>query len=576
MGVQIVALSEQLFSNTRPLLLTLWGGVACVLLIGCLNIANLLLVRASSRRQEISIRAALGASRARLIAMLLTESVLLGLAGGMGGLAFAYVLVPLLLRLVPESSSLPRLDQVGLDADVFLFTLLLSVATAIFFGLMPAIGASRLNLHETFKESGRTGTAGRGIGRLRGALVVIEVALCLILLVGAGLSIRSFRQLTEAELGYRSSGLLTFQVNIPAYKYQPGLPRVRLYQELTSHLSAMPGVQSVGLAHVFPGTAPNDIEIEGQPVYDVSQVPKAAYRVINAAYFPTLELPLKAGRFFNEQDTDKSLPVTVISDSMARQFWPGQDPIGKRIRRGRAEGAPWLSIVGIVGDVRQRTAIEGSPEFYLPFTQLPPWYAMTFLVRTSIDPFSIAPAIRSDLARFDPDLPLEHMTTMATILDEEIWRPRFSMVLSAIFGSVSLFLAAAGVYGVLSFLVTARTREMGIRIALGATHGDVKKLVIGYGLRLGMAGLGTGAVILFCLAHLLQHFLYGFQPANAAARTGARPDVQVGALLYGVEITDPAIFATVFCLLLTVTVLACYIPARRATRDGTLNALRSD
>ena len=550
--VWVVPELHQLVSGVRPALLILLGAVGCVLLIACANVGNLLLSRGAARQREMTLRGALGASRWRMIRQLLTESIMLAIAGGALGVALAVWGIRPLVRLVPED--VPRITDIHLNAPVLLFTAALSVLTGVLFGLAPAMRLSRARFLESLKESGRGALGGLYSSRLRGVLVVCDVALAAILLVGAGLLIKSFLRLERVDPGYDPHRVLTFKVDLPDSTYTKER-QVAFYQEALARLNQLPGVRSASAVLPLPldgDEIDTTVEIEGQPV-DRANPLRTNYSWVEPNYFGTVGIRLREGRDFNDRDNLATTPVVIVNETIAKRYFPGQDPIGKRISPQIGNGyptPPMREIVGVVGDVKQTdlTAQPG-PQVYVPRSQSP-FVGMIFVVRTEVAPLSVLSAARKEISEIDKDLPVYGVKTLDQYFAQSIGQPHFFTTLLGIFASLALLLAAVGLYGVISYSAVQRTHEIGVRMALGANKGDVLKLVVGQGFKLTLLGVAIGVAGALALTRLLSALLYDVQP------------------------TDPATFFTVSLALMCVALLACYIPARRAARVDPMVALR--
>jgi predicted permease len=554
----IVPLLEQVVGNVRRSLWVLLGAVGFVLLIACANVANLMLARAVARQQEIAVRTAMGATRWHILRQLLTESLLLSLSGGALGIFIC--LFSMRWIHVLGIKSIPRLQGVGIDGRVLLFTLLLSVCSAVLFGLVPAWRVSRLDVNSTLKDTirgsaGASAVWGRG-NNFRRLLVVSELALCVVLLIGAGLLIRSFTRLQNVSPGFNPQGVLTFDLTMTGQRYDDKKAVLNTYRQLWDRLEHSPGaiaaggVTSMPLSEAFAWTP---ITVEGRMPLPGEKFLNADERLVGGHYFEAMEIPLRRGRFFSEQD-DMTKPIAVIVDEyMADQLWPGQDPIGKRIHIVQLESKdPWQTVVGVVGRVKQ-DSLDSNPRiaFYLAHTQFPT-RAMTVAFRGRTDPAAMLAASKKELRNLDPDLPMYSVRTMEQRVNESLAQRRFSMLLLGVFASVALALATIGIYGVMAYLVNQGTRELGIRIALGASPRNILTLVVRQGMVLAFAGVMLGLAAAFLLTRLIR------------------------SLLFGVEAFDPITFAGTSFLLAIVTLLACYIPAQRAARIDPLISLRCD
>jgi predicted permease len=552
----IVPLLEQVVGNVRLALLVLLGSVGLVLLIACSNVANLLLSRAVARQQEVAVRTALGASRWRITRQLLTESVLLGLGGGTLGILIC--LWSLRWIHVLGTKSIPRLQDVGVDSRVLLFTVLLSVGSGILFGLAPALRVSRLDLNSTLKDASR-GSAGTSAvwghgNNVRRLLVVSELALSVVLLIGAGLLIRSFARLRNVSPGFNAQNVLTFDLTMTGKKYGDKQAILNTYRQLWDRLEHVPGVNASGGVTSLPlsqAYAWTPITVEARTPLPGEKFLNADERVVGGHYFAAMGIPLRRGRFFNEQDDVSKPRVVLVDEYMAEQVWPGQDPVGKRIHIVELKSDdPWQTVVGVVGRVKQDT-LDSDPRiaFYLPQTQYPT-RAMTVALRSGNDLSGVLSAVKKELRKLDGDLPMYYVRTMQQRVDESLARRRFSMLLLAVFASVALALATIGIYGVMAYFVNQGRREIGIRMALGATQRNILSLVVRQGMALALCGIAIGLAGAVLLTRLIR------------------------SLLFGVRATDPVTFVGIALLLGLVALLASYIPARRAARVDPLVALR--
>jgi putative ABC transport system permease protein len=554
-GVKVVSFQEQMVGNVRPMLVVLLGAVGFVLLIACANVANLLLARATARQREMAIRGALGASRSRVVRLLLTESVLLAIVGGALGLLLAIWSLDLLVSLKP--ANLPRLAEINVNRTVFLFTAAVSVLTGVLFGLAPAWQVSKSDLNEGLKESGRGSDAPRQ-HRLRALLVVSEVALSLVLLIGAGLMIRSFSRLLAVDPGFKPDHVLTAFVSLPIPKYWKHEDQVVFYDRLVERLRNVPGVSAASVVTDLPlyGGSSTGFDVEGRPPASEGQRAMADYRIISPDYFAAMGMRLIKGRPFSSHDTEAVPGVVIINETLAARFFAGEDPIGKRLDMS---GAPkdLREIVGVVADVRNYGVdADVKPEAYVPLLQSSPSYlagvtsALIIVLRSTIEPAALGQTIREQVQALDKDEPVSEVKTMELYLAESMSQRRFNMLLLGVFAGLALVLAAVGIYGVIAYTVTQRTHEMGIRIALGARAGDILRLIFSNAMATTITGIVIGLGAAFGLTRLLQ------------------------SLLYQVTATDPVVFATIPLLLLAVAVLATYFPARRAMKVDPITALR--
>ncbi len=555
-GIQLTALHNQFVSaGLRRALLVVFTAVGFVLLIACFNVANLLLARAGARSQELSIRAALGASRLRLARQMLTESVLLGVVGGGLGVLLALWGVELLVKFSP--ASMPHLDKISIDGRVLGFNLLLSILTGIVFGLAPTWKVSRVDINQALKEGGRGTGDLLSRNRLRKALVISQVAVSLLLLIGAGLALKSFFRLQQVNPGFDASQVLTASISLPSSKYPEGQQVVNFFHQVIERIESLPGVEAVGGVNYSPLSSNNmsaAFTIENHPVED-GQEPLAMFRAVTPGYFQALRIPLKQGRLFNEQDRRGRPGVLLINETMARRYWPDENPLGQRLTLSVSldddEPKAW-EIVGVMGDVKH-SAIDAppQPEMWIPEDQQA-WRGLTLAVRSTTNPQTLAAAIRQEVQAVNPDQPVGTIQPMEKLVSDSTAQSRFYAFLLAIFASLALVLASLGIYGVMAYTVNQRTKEIGIRLALGARGGDVLGLVVGQGMRLALAGLALGVAGAMVLTRLMS------------------------SLLYEVSATDPLIFIFTSLLFTCVALAACFIPARRAAKTDPLAALRNE
>jgi putative ABC transport system permease protein len=550
-GARVIPLREDLVGNIRLALLVLFSAVGFVLLIACANVANLMLARGANRRKEMAVRVALGAGRARLVRQLLTESVLLAVTGGLLGLLLAVWGSKMLVKL----GSLPNAGEIGIDTWALGFTLLVSFAAGIIIGIVPALQFTRTNISETLKQgAGRTG--GSPIKQhTRKALVISEVALSLVLLIGAGLMIRSFWKLQNVNPGFDTSNALTMSVVLTPSRYSEPHQMLAFFDRALEQIRAVPGVVSVGTTTTIPlagGGSTQPFTVEGRPAGTIAEQPMAQTRYISPDYFRAIGIPLRQGRFFSDYDRDKSVPVVIISEAMARRFWPGENPIGKRLTPSFHSEQGAREIVGIVGDVKSSgLEVDSAAMMYLPFRQSPRPF-LSFVVRTASNPESLIQPVSRAIYSIDKDQALTDVQTLDQVLVASLSGRRFNMTLLLTFAGVALLLAAVGVYGVMNYTVTLRRRELGIRMALGAKATDVLRLVLRQGLTLTLIGVGAGLISAYALTRLM------------------------ATLLYGVTATDYLTFITVPAVLIAVGLLASYVPARRATKVNPTIALRTE
>ena len=542
-------LQEKVVGDSRPTLLMLSGAVGFVLLIACLNVANLLLARGTERAKEVAIRTALGASRFRIIRQLLTESLLLAFMAGTLGLLLAGWANKGIIALFTQKSALPRMEQTSLDGWVLCFTLVLALVSAIVSGLMPALQASKIDLHETLKETGRGGMVGVRSRRLRNFLIVAETSLALVLLVGAGLMLRSFSRLLQVNPGFKAERLFTARLPIPQYRVNNPKQQQAYYQEILRRIQSMPGVHSAGLVTVLPlsgGEA--TLTIISHKDNGEEEERTFPFRAVSADYFKTMGIPIVTGRAFFDTDTADAPGVVIVSEILARQLWPGENPIGKPLRLTRQ-----LSVVGVVGNIRH-TKLSAPPqaELYLPYLQFLGTPNSNLVVRAEADPLDLAPAIRKNIRDAQPDQPIVDIRSMEDVVYDSIAQPRFYTLLLSMFGVLALFLAAAGVYGVISYTVSQCRHEIGIRMALGAQSRDILMKFMTQGALYVLIGIAVGL-------------------AGALATTRV-----ISTMLFEVKQTDPETYLLVSLILLASALLGIYLPARRATRADPLSALRDE
>jgi putative ABC transport system permease protein len=550
----LVPLRDHLVGDIRPALLVLFGAVGLVLLIACANFANLLLARTSTRRQELTVRAALGANRAQLIRQVLMESVLLALLGGAAGLLLGSWGIDALLALRPED--LPRVENVHLDGFVLAFTFLLALATGVLFGVLPAWEATRLQIGGVLSAGGRSVTGGRSV--FRSFLVVAELALALALLIGAGLLGRAFSRLTSVAPGFNVDHVLTMRVELPEARYRAVAPQTHFRDQVLENMNALPGAQAAMISELPLGgnAISHNFLIEGRPPLAKGDEPELYNRSVAGDYFKVLGIPLLRGRTLDRDDRAGVPAVGVINEAMANTYFPQADPIGARIRWARSEGVDWITIVGVVGNVRHfGLAAPEEPAIYTPYAQsAQEWKRWSEIVvkTTGASSPELVRQLKAAIWKADPLIPVTEIRPMTKVLAVSLAEQRFNTLLLAIFAGVALLLAGVGLYGVLAFLVTQRTREIGIRVALGAQARDVMRLVLRQGMTLSFAGVAVGVALSLAGTRVLAGLLYGISP------------------------TDPATFATLAILLVFVALLACVVPARRAMRVDPIIALRHE
>jgi predicted permease len=558
-NITVTPLQEKVVGTVRPALLMLQGAVLLVLLIACGNVAHLQLVRSAARSRELAVRSALGASPARIVQQLLTESAVLALAGGFFGLWLGYGGVRLLLFLAPPD--IPRVETIAMDARVFGFMLVLTIVAAMVFALVPALKSSSLDLNDSLKEAGRASMDGATKSRLRNLIVASEFALALILLVGAGLVIRSFFHLLAVNPGFNPRNVVAAVISVSGSREADPHQRAAFFQELTAKVRSLPGVDSASMINHLP--LHGDLwgfpfQIQGRPPALPGEKPVGAFRVVLPGYFHTMQIPILKGRDFTAGDVMDTQHVVIINDFMARHHWPGQDSIGQRITTGGGANPDWSTIIGVVADSKQSNwAGKIREEMYFPFLQSPLLEAlnshmayMTLVVRTDSDPSAFVPSIRQAVRSIDKNIPVSDVITMEGAIGEQVAQPGFYALLLAIFSCIALVLGAVGVYGVMSYSVARRTHEIGIRMALGAERADVFRMVVVQGMSMAAIGGAVGLLGSFGLMRFLRTVLFGVQP------------------------TDPFTFAAAAVVLAAVALAACYVPARRATRLDPMTALR--
>jgi putative ABC transport system permease protein len=549
----IEPLKQSIVGDSQLALSVLLGAVLFVLLIASVNVANLLLARAAEREKEMAVRVALGASRSRLIRQALTESCLLALLGGGLGWLLASNGLDLIVALTP--GNLPRLDEVNLDLRVLGFTTLITLLSGLLFGLAPALQATKVDLLTALKEGGRNLSEGFGRRRLRNMLVVSQVALALVLLVGAGLMVRSFLQLQRVDPGFKPDRVLTAMIVLPRNGYGEASRVAQFHQQLLERVKSLPGVQAASVSMSLPPNLlmmTNPFTVEGQTPAPGESLPLAEHLLISPDFFRTLGIRLKAGRPFTDADGQDAPQVIIINDTMARRYFSGQDPIGRRIQTGDYDPSDSGAIVvGVVDDVKYSGLNEApNPTIYTPFMKSLWWRSMYLAVRTDADPMVLVPSVRDEIWAIDRNLPVTRIKSMDQLMAESVTEPRAYTLLLGLFAAVALMLAAIGIYGVMSYMVAQRTHEIGIRMALGAERRSVLKLVVGQGMKLALVGVAAGLAGAFALTWVMK------------------------SLLFGVSATDPATFAAIPLVLAIVALLACYLPARRATKVDPLVALR--
>jgi putative ABC transport system permease protein len=558
--VQVTSLDEKVVGTVRPALLMLLGAVGFVLLIACVNVAHMLLARAGMRRKEIAIRAAIGASSQRLLRQMLTESTVLAVLGGLAGLLVASWGMRFLAALAP--ADIPGIEYIALDGRVLVFAVVIALITGLLFGMAPAMQASRVDLNESLKESGRGTTEGIHRNRARSLLVISEFAMALILLVGAGLMIRSFVKLMQIDPGFESHHLLAAVVSVTGTKEADPSRRAAFFQQAVENVKALPGIESASAINHLPLDGDEwglPFAIEGRPLPRPDNPPGAVYRVTLPKYFQTMGIPLLTGRDFEPSDKMDSPRVVIINQQFAHLYWPGEDALGKQLSIYDPKNLEWCSVVGIVKNTKQSDwAAIPQPEMYFPYLQTKDylqspssWVAyLTLVVRSRKDPLDSVSAIQSAIWSLDKNVPISNIESMDSVISRSVAQPRLYLMLLNVFAGIALILAAVGIYGVMSFSVVRRTHEIGVRLALGARQADVLKLVVAQGMVLATAGLAIGVMGAYAVTRFLSGLLYQVQP------------------------TDPATFVSVSLVLMAVALLACLVPARRAMKVDPMVALR--
>ena len=557
-SAEVIPLRDQVVGNIGATLWTLTGAVAFVLLIACANVANLLLARAGTREREIAIRSSLGAKPARIVRQMLTESVLLALIGGGLGLALASWSTSAIVKFAP--ADIPRLDEISLDWHVLLFTLLVSMITGVLFGLAPALASIRPDLNSVLRAGGRGSSNSLRSSRMRDLLVIFEIAACVVLLTAAGLLIRSFARLQQVDPGFRSDHVLTMELSLPKDLY-PGLKVASFYKQLLDRVERLPGVQSAGICRYLPMSGPDvslNFHIEGQPLLAVADQPRAKFRAASGGYFQALGIRLIRGRVFTESDTETTPKVVLINEATAQRYFAGQDPVGRRILSGNDDNI-WTTIIGVVANVKHAGLdVETSPETYYDYRQIPAdainfaEAVMYLVIRTGSDPAAMTAAVRNEARAVDPGQPVFNIHTMDQVVEASTSQPRFRTLLLGIFAGLALVLAATGLYGVMSYSVSQRVNEMGIRVALGASPAQIWSLVAGRALGMVLVGVGIGLVVA-CLTTWT-----------------------ISRLLFGIRAVDVLTFAATCLLTISVALVACCVPALRATRVSPAIALRAE
>ncbi|MGZ4890507.1 MAG: ABC transporter permease, partial [Candidatus Angelobacter sp.] len=549
----VTDLQDSVVANIRGMLLMLSGAVGVVLLIACANVASLLLSRALSRRKEIAVRAALGAQRSALIRQLLTESVLLAFIGGLLGLGLSWAATKYFATL--GNNNLPQGMPITMDARVLLFVLAISILTGILFGIFPALQLSGTNVNQTLRDEGRGSTGGHRRVQLRGLLVVGQVALSLMLLIGAGLLVRSFSRLLSVEPGFDPQNVLTMNVSLPTVKYADAQKQIAFFDDLSRRVSALPGVQSNAISAALPLLPKRITPVlpEGQPEVSLAERPFIIIEAISPTWFKTMRVPLQSGREFTDADNATAPKVVIVNQALARRYWPNENPVGKHILVGRQNAS---EIVGVAVDVKNRgLALDAAPQLYLPFQQLP-WGNMNLLVRTAANPNAVVSAVRAQVAAIDADQPVTNIQTVDEIMDGSRAQPRFILLLLGVFSAAALVLAIIGIYGVLAYSVAQRRQELGIRLALGAEKTDILCMVVSHGLKLTITGVAIGLIAALAMSWMMASMLSG--------------------LLYKISARDLTTFVLAPVAFLVISLLASYLPARRAMQVDPNEALRSN
>jgi putative ABC transport system permease protein len=554
---RVMTLRDAYYNQLGGLDTALWmllAAVGFVLLIACANVANLLLARGAGRERELAVRVALGAGRGRLMRQLLTESLLLGLLGGLLGLGLGVLGTNALVAMIPDTLSGLQLNRIGVDWRVMLFLLGMTALTGVIFGLAPAVHASRCDVNESLKEGGRSGTAGVGRNRYRKLLVVSEFALGLVLVVASALMIRSFYRLLDVSPGFRVENVLTARVSLPHKKYAKPEQINAFFRDVLERVKALPGVEAAGTAMPLPLTGngwQTSFYVEGTPVPKPADMPNSDYHMVTPGYFAAMGPRLVRGRLFTDADDLKAPKVMLVSQSFAKRYWPGQDPLGKRVKLGGPDSKQdWTAVVGEVSDTKQYGLdTKTKTEFYIPSAQRPNGYA-ALVVRTKGDASALTSAVRDAVLAVDSQQPIFGVHTMESYLDQTVFGRRLAAVLLGLFAALGLVLAAVGIYGVIAYTVSQRTHEFGIRMALGASRKEVLRMVLGSGVRLALLGVGVGVVLGLALLRL------------------------ASSLLFGVKASDPLMYLLAAAVLSGVALLACYVPAHRATKVDPATALR--